>query len=453
MAANFNSPVLMGAGGGKPTVFTPGKLVFIPDARARGARARHDHYTPQLWTATQHKQDALSLVLFRLADLVNLAGLELNLMLSSWPGEIWVGDEQIDPNEATWLHLEEKPIFFRQQDCAMGIRIVWQNGGSQPTLQRVEDEQHFAWIVSIDLGLFRGVDSDQDNDPGASFIGASFWTRIGEGLKTKKDFADWRQKFTKASSQVSIRPGVECDITVAGEGEMGDLQIRAVSPDLASYEVLLEPPETFTLFSFNDHDYGREILREMPLVKDYERMLKKLPAVNVPGQLDLAQGYMQFPMTLGYNIPDSPYFWVSIDNGDENGGSDTGSMTWHLSVPSGGRYYLWAEVWPCPTDDIVQIYGEGGLPIGQEDQGTNALLLRAYQDVEKPIVVGTSLVSCKDTSNWQWVPLAINQAKPPKEPQLIGLPEGDVFLQLFSHTSGLRVRRVAVMNLADSVPE
>lgn len=453
LAANFNAPVLMGTNP-KPKVFTPGKLVFIPDARAKGASAKYSHYTPQLWAATQHKQDALSLVLFRLADLVDLTGLELNLMLSSWPGQIWVGDEKIDPDqEAAWLHLEEKPIFFRQKDSAIGIRIVWQNGGGQPTLQRVEDEQHYAWMVTIDLGLMRGSDSHNTPDTGAAFMGASFWTRIGEGLKTDDDFDDWRDAFTKASSQVSVQPDVECDITVASAGEMGDLQIRAVSLDLTSYEVFLEPKETFTLFGFNDHDYGRQILREMPLVKEYERMLAKLPTVGVPGQLDLAQGYMQFPMTQGYNIPDIPYFWVSSDHGDENGGSDTGSVTWHLSVPAGGRYYLWADVWPCPTDDIVQIFGEGGLPLRKEDQGTNALLLRVYQDVEKPIAVGTSLISCKDTSTWQWTPLAINQAKPPEEPMVVGLPKGDVFLQLFSHTSGLKIRRVAVMNLMGALPE
>lgn len=448
LATNFNLP-LPPMGNAKPVIDTPGKLIFIPDAKSKNVAARYGHYSPRLWAGVQDKQDALGLVLFRLEDLISLPSLELDLMMSSWAGQVWVGDEQINPAETTRLDLTKGPVFFRNEGVAVGIRVVWQGGGNIPTLERVLDDDHDAWIVSIDLTLIRGNHSDGDQ----TFVGASFWTRIGEGLESDEDFKTWRTQFANAPKQVAIQPNVTCDITVGAAGESRDLQIRAESPDLTTFDVLLEPQESYAIFNLNGQDIGREILKEMPIVQAYETALNELPEVPVPGLLALDSGHIQRPMTEGINIPNTPYFWVSPDNGDENGGSDTGCATWRMAVPSAGRYYFWAEVWPTSTDDVVTVFGKGGIPIGQVDEGTNALMVRVYQDLEHPVVLGTSLISCEDTSQWQWVPLAIHQAQPPDVPKVIALPEGDVFAQVFSHTSGLKVRRVCVTDALTAKPE
>lgn len=448
LAANFNVPVLMDDNS-KPAIFTPGKLIFIPDAKSKGPEARYGHYTPRLWTATQNRQDALGLVLFDMQDLINLPSLEMNLMMSSWPGEIWIGNEQVSPAGDSWISLTKEPVYFRHNGVAIGVRIVWQGGGNHPTLQRVVDDTHDVWMVNIDWTLIRAGNTVQHED---AYIGVALWTRIGNGLEKDEDFANWRQKFESGQCDVDIKSSTACDITVAVAGEAGDLQIRSASQDMTHFEVMLEPEESFALFDYNGHDYGRSLLQMMPLVQNYLRVLDQLPAVSIPGSIDLSQGHIQFPMTKGYNIPNTPYVWVSPDNGDENGGSDTGCMTWRLLVSKAGHYYFWADVLPCPTDDIVQVLGKGQLPIGKEDMGTNALLFRVYQDMSKPCVQGTSLISCKDTTNWQWVPLAANKATPPTEPMLIALPEGEVYLQLFSQTSGLKIRGVCVTHHQDAKP-
>ncbi|MFT5367968.1 MAG: hypothetical protein ACI8V2_002931 [Candidatus Latescibacterota bacterium] len=451
LAANFNVPVLA-QGSSKPKIDTPGKLIFVPDAKAKGADVKYSHYSPRLWTAAQQKQDALGLVLFRLVDLETLGGLELNLMMSSWPGEIWVGDQMFSQTEASLALLQDQPVIFRHLGVAIGVRVVWQNGGSEPVLKQDPHGDENAWLLNIDLTLLRGA--SQESDPQAlPYVGAAFWTRVGEGLEKEEDFQAWRQRFASDDTSALTLSSTGCDLTIAAAGEAGTLQIRAISPDLTHFDVLLEPEESFSLFDVDGRDLGRELLKTMPLVEEYLHMLANLPAVPVPGPLERDMGYTQFPMSHGYNIPDEPYFWVSPDDGDENGGSDTGSVTWRLSVPEAGRYYLYADVWPCPSDNIVQIYGTGGLPIRKEDQGSNALLLRVYQDIEKPIAVGTSLISCKDTTQWQCLPLGVNLPTPPEEPMLLGLPKGDVFVQLFSHTSGLKIQRLYVTDEVTAKPE
>ena len=448
LAANFNA-VMPTDNSSKPTIYTPGKFIFIPDAKAKGADAKYSHYSPRLWTAAQLKQDALGLVLFQWDDLATLSGIELNMMMSGCPEQIWVGDELVSPQSLIWEAVENKPVVFRHQGAAVGVRVVWQDGGAIPMLH--QGDGNSAWILSVDLALLRSTGSP--SDPQAlNYVGAVFWTRVGDGLEKDADFDAWRKRFANDEASVVPKPCKGCDLTIEAKGEAGDLQIRALSPDLETFDVFLEPKESFALFNANDHCLGRDILRTMPLVKDYERMLDKLPGVSVPGFVMRDQGYMQFPMTDGYNIPNVPYFWVSPDNGDENGGSDTGSVTWRLSVPESGRYYVWAQVWPCPSGNMEQVWGKGELPLTPIDVGTNALLWRVYQHLEKPITLGTSLISCKDTTQWQWVPLAANFPEPPTKPMLVRLPKGDVFLQLFSHTSGLKIRNLFVTNQANETP-
>lgn len=450
LAANFNVPVLMD-GNSKPTIYTPGKLIFIPDARAKGTLAKYSHYSPRLWTAAQDKQDAIGLVLFNIEDLDAISGVELNLLMSSWPGEIWVGDTLLAPSDAHTIFVEDTPVVFRHHGVAIGVRVVWQNGGAVPKLLQGTDDEHEAWVLSVDMTLLRETLNDEDVHA-PDFLGTVFWTRIGEGLEEDAVFKKWRTDFALAQADVSIDMNAVCDITVAAAGEAGDLQIRAMSPDLKTFEVLLEPQESFALFNFNGRDYGFDILREMPLARKYQQLLNNLPQVDVPGFLNGDQGYVQFPMSKGYNIPNTPYLWVSPDNGDENGGSDTGCMTWHLSVPAGGRYYIWAEVWPTPSDDIVQEMGKGNLPLPKVDRGTNEMLVRVYQDVAHPLVLGTSLISCTDTSAWQWVPISVHSPAPPQKPMVIALPKGDVFLQLFSQTTGLKIRQLYVSDVLDDKP-
>lgn len=231
------------------------------------------------------------------------------------------------------------------------------------------------------------------------------------------------------------------------------MQIRAISSDAERFEVIVVPEQSYSLFDFNGADLGREVLKNMPVVKQYEAELQDLSAVPVPGHLNIDQTQLQWPMTKEDNLPGGVYVWVSPDNGNGSQGSDTGNVAWKLQVPEGGSYYVWAEVLPFPSGQVLQVVSPEGFPEPSVDIGTNSLLMRVYQELDKPLGLGTSLISCRNTTDWQCIALAINQAVVCTEPTLLKLPKGEVLLQLFSQTSGLKIRKVFVSDNLKVTPQ
>lgn len=246
------------------TVDLPGdrrsvRCYFIADGRndpygqdklPAGAHQKAFHLDP-FWTAAQRNGDTLGLVIYRAKDIPTMATtLVSDVVLPMNVDSFWIGGRQVSFTRDKPARSPVKPgetVSLRKGAAALGLRVPWSRDldGRAAQCVLVYDGNTFGAvrlaIEHADGGAkpeFRGVNA-----------GAAIWVRIGSGLKTDDDFADWQRKFVAAPAEVAAKPH-RIRLKVAGTD--GPVSVAAGAPWSAPDS--LEPAPTQAPLKLNGQD-------------------------------------------------------------------------------------------------------------------------------------------------------------------------------------------------------
>jgi len=221
-----------------------------------GAHHKAFHLNP-FWTAAQRTVDALGLVLYREKDIpANATTLVSDFVMPMKVDSIWIGERQIKPEGNKTFREPVRPgeaLVLRKGDAVFGVRVVWSRGldGREGRIFLIDDGNPYG---ALRLAVEHVGDGDEPTFKGNN-AGAAFWVRIGSGLKTDAEFADWRRNFEAASATVNAASN-HIQLSVAGTG--GPVSIAAKAPWDAPET--LEPAPTRAALELNGEDIGGKIL-------------------------------------------------------------------------------------------------------------------------------------------------------------------------------------------------
>jgi hypothetical protein len=168
----------------------------------------------------------------------------------------WIGERQISFSLDKPVRVPVKPgevVAFRKGTAALGLRVPWSRGldGREAQCFLIYDGNAFGAARLAVEHVADGVKPKFDRIN----AGAALWIRVGSGVKSDEEFANWRKNFAVAAAEVAARPDT-IKLTVAGVD--GPVSVAARAP--WSAPEALEPAPTHFALELNGKDLGGKIL-------------------------------------------------------------------------------------------------------------------------------------------------------------------------------------------------
>jgi hypothetical protein len=403
------------------------RCYFIPDGRhdpygktkiqETKAHAKTLHLQP-FWTAAQRRVDALGLAVYRDKDVPpETQTLESHFVMPLAADGFWIGEQRVEfaPRKVAEFPLKPgEAVVLRKGTAAVGVRVPWARDLAGETVRAalVYDANTF--------GAVRLTVAHHVAQPGAAKANAAaaFWVRIGSGLKSDEEFAEWRRQFAAAKTDVEASSE---RVRIAVAGVDGPVAVGAAAP----YEKLLptEPPQPRTVLACDGDDIGKRLLGSIEPVKSFLAKRAAIVPIKVPAGKEVyweaEAGDVMPPMSCGEDSAASGGFfvWMPAKPG-ERASSRVGSATWELRVEKAGQYYLWGRVLaPTPEND--------------------SFYLHVFNDEGELIEPKTWATGTR--KQWQWIRVTLEKTKPPMP---ITLPAGPMNLQLRVREAGTKIDRL-----------
>lgn len=241
------------------------RCYFIADGRndpygkmpvAAGAHRKAFHLNP-FWTAAQRKGDVLGLVIYRHADLeTNTTTLVSDFVMPTNVDSLWIGGRRITFQETESFREQIGPdelISFRKGEAVLGIRVPWSRAldGHAAPIFLIRDNNAFgAMRVAVEH-----VAPGQPPVFTSNTAGATFWIRVGNGIKSEADFAAWREQFE--NSQIQFNATLD-DLQLAASGNDGPISLSARAPWTAPESIT--PVPTRSALALDGDDISQRIL-------------------------------------------------------------------------------------------------------------------------------------------------------------------------------------------------
>ncbi len=306
-----------------------------------------------------------------------------------------------------------KPLFVRHGDAVAGFRVLHATdlqGEPAKAELRADVAAPNAMTVTV-------VHSAGKPEEGRASV--ALWTRVEEGLD-EAGFAQFRKAFTDAHATAAFDGAT---LQVEAQGVHGPLRLKA---NLATSERLLcegdESGAADALLAIDGHDVGREILRDVPPIAKYRRMLASAASSEVataerPFEAENAALILpRFETGADDAASGGAFVWQPGEAGGR-GGSSGGRAVIPFRVAKPGAHYIWARVQaPTPDDDSFMVRIRQGatelLPLSDWHTGTH--------------------------TDWEWEPMQFG----PNKQRSVELPVGLVLLKIMCREDGTKIDQV-----------
>jgi len=391
------------------------------------------HLSP-FWAATQQKNDALGLVLYRDKDIPpDSESLESHFVMPFDNDGLWIGERPIrfEKGKAASFPVvaPDDVVVLRKGSAAVDVRVGWTRDvkGQVAPVHLVYDGNAFG-AIRLTVTHYRGAKIGPVEQK-SRLVGAAFFVHVSSGLGP--------------IVHVSSDLGPNYDLQPVrdrghrfGAGKDGDaLHLGVIAPPADPLEITVNPALTAVssrpapsraVLSLDGADIGKKILEAV------EPLKSAVHGANVPELKLPAAGGVYFEAESGQVMPAFETGDDAAASGDKfvwrpgepgvGGGSALGSMTWKLNVAQAGELHLWGRVQaPTPDDD--------------------SFFVRALRDGEDVLPATTWSVGTHAT--WEWVRFA----------QPLALPQGEAQLQLRVREDGARIDRLFLTRDANEVPQ
>ncbi len=223
---------------------------------AGAAHQKSIHLTP-FFTAAQDKSDALALVVYRNEDIPE----DAPVLASHWvmplhTGGFWINEQRITLQEgksATFALKPEASLIVRSGTAAMGVKVPWtrnRQGNPAPVALVYDGNPYGAVRLTVQH-------KDSLDKEGEAQAGAAFWIRVGSGLETDADFAQWKQAFMAGIPEIVASANT---IRMQVPGSQENLVVEASAPYDAP--AVLLPKPTQAVLEVNGKEIGRPLLEK-----------------------------------------------------------------------------------------------------------------------------------------------------------------------------------------------
>ncbi len=399
---------------------------FIADGRrdpygkkkiAAGPHQKTLHLRP-FFTSAQSTVDALSLVVYRDRDLPETAGtLESHFVLPAAVDGIWVDGEPVvfAPDTPVAIAVANS-VIIRKGTAALGLRVPWAralNGEAAPVALVWDGNEYGATRLTVAHHDLWGVDAPSNN------VGAASWLRVGSGIDTDADLADWRAEFASAAMEADVD---DENIRIQIPGSDGPVVVAAASPFSGPIELL--PTPSRAVLEIDGQAVGREILGDVEPAKSYVAQRAAtpgdLPEIGEGLYLEAEDSVVMAPMVAEDDADASggKFVWMPGESGEKGGGE--GSATWLIHIAREGTYYMWGRVMAATPDD-------------------DSFFIRVFSDSAEPINMADWHIGTHET--WEWIPVTLSKTV---DPTPLVLPAGQVNLQLRVREDGAKLGRLFI---------
>ncbi|MDP6505418.1 MAG: hypothetical protein QF886_17480, partial [Planctomycetota bacterium] len=327
--------------------------------------------------------------------------------------EIRIGQQRIDLPRPGIVELTG-PLFIRKGSAALGIRILWSSDltGVQARVALVDDGNRLGALrLTVAHHSFWGVEKK------TASAGAAFWLRIGSGLDTVEEFDAWQRGFVVARMNVETS---DKSIRLDTEGRHGPLRIETSHPYYGVKGIV--PAPTRGVLEINGKGVGTEFLSGFGF-ESVEQAGKVAEVVELSAEKgvywEAEAGSIQSPMlkTTEENEGAITYVWMPGRIG-ASGGNISGSVTWKLSIPAEGTYYLWGRLHtPTPSDDSFWV--------------------RAFSDLSD--IIPTADWHTGTHEEWEWAPIILGKERAHTG---FAFPKAGCFLQLRVREDGAKIDKL-----------
>ena len=372
------------------------------------------HLEP-FWAAAQRDGDAVGLVVYRDADLVepHTRNLQTHLVLPGNVTGLWLRGERLSlpgPNgdrQAAVTLAAGDPLVIRDRTAAVAVRLLWAQAqdGLPADIRLVGDGPGPA--------AMRLTVEHRSAVPTAR-AAAAFWIRVGGGLGTDADFAAWRKAFERAEpTRVAVTPD---RIELAVPGTAGSVAVAAGQPFTAAADTLLEPAPCRGVLELDGVEIGRPILEQAEPCRSFAAAASGTRRIAVPARgavlIEAEDGLVLPRMAVGDDGRGTRHVWQP-DDGPRAAAS--GSVSWRLRVATAGRYWLWGRV--------------------RAPDGTRDSFTVSVRDARERVVVEDAW-HLPRAADWQWAALRVNGDR---EPTPIDLPAGEAVIMIAPREAGTRL--------------
>jgi len=346
---------------GTPSRFTPQtwqskpRSYFIADGRedpygtklsptGSGGQQKALHLDA-LWFGSQRTVDSLGIALYPPEAIAEpgVINVQSHFVVRK-PVSIWMDNEQITLSPHQPINVGNRPVVFRYENCAFGLRAVWtRHRNSQPAeVFLVDDEnEHGVYRLTVEHQNFLSQrhEGTEENPLGAfvplcetnnKLAGTAFWLRIGSHLETNEQFANWKQQFMSAT--VNRLDVTQNDIDIEVAGQDGIVAIK-----LADSVRTTEPAAPLGILTLDGQDLGRPILERIPEVATFAKQRNEaVPIVVEPSGI-------YWEAESGSSFFDD---WIEPDELASGGlvARINHDVSWQLHVEQSGEYHLWGRV-------------------------------------------------------------------------------------------------------------
>lgn len=240
---------------------------FIPDGRHdpygklkipdRSGHTKTLHLMP-FFAAAQNRGDALGLVVYRDKDIpTNSTTLESHFVLPKAVDSVWINDREVKPGK-TALAIPVKAsevVVLRKGTAAVALQVPWSRDvtGAPAAVALVWDANDYESIRLTADHRLPGLERPKNH-----FASAVFRVRIGSGLKTEAQFAEWKKALLATETKVQASAG-----SVSVEIPNGGLSIKANAPFTACPTIT--PAGGKDVLKINGEDIGRKLLERLDL--------------------------------------------------------------------------------------------------------------------------------------------------------------------------------------------
>ena len=306
-----------------------------------------------LWFGAHRSVDSLGIALYppkAIADPL-VSNVQSHFVVRK-PESIWLDDQQVFLSPRLPINVGNRPIVFRYENCAFGVRAVWmrhQTGESAEVFLVDDGNEHGVYRLTVEHGIpdladtpfFETADGRRQTaadlaDTSAFFPGAAFWVRIGSHLENEEQFQTWRQQFM--SAEVHRLDVEQNDIDIAVAGQDGIVAIKYREPETVSPVIMQTEPAVPTgILTLNGKNLGRPILERIPEVARFVKQRDEAtPIVIEPSGTywKAATGYSFFDGVIEPDESASGGFAARINH----------NVSWQLQVEQSGEYFLWGRV-------------------------------------------------------------------------------------------------------------
>jgi hypothetical protein len=335
--------------------------------------------------------------------------------------EIWIDNRQVRISPPAPQSITLKPgeaLILHKNTAAAGIRV--------PFTRRLDG--HKASVALIYDGNTHGAMRLTVTHHTASAqrqkAGAAFWIHV-DGELNSDAFDLWRKRFVAAATSIT---NTSTNLTVTVAGNRGALSLTVPQTDAPGIKRL--PESTRAILEYNGEDIGGNILNRIEWLDERAHQYAGIP-IHLPeiqrAYFKAEHGKIMPPLVLSTDSSNTTYTWMPGREG-ARGGSDLGTITWRISIPKSGHYYLWGRIIaPTPDDDsfYVSAYTSNEMLIAQSEWHTSR------------------------SQTWKWMPVRLNRAQAATP---FVLPKGDIFLEFRVREDGTKIDRLYITPDANDHP-